>query len=111
MAKRENFKVQTHREIRTKVVGVTQPGRQDLIKKRVKAGMRLLLVAEPDNPVDPLAIAVYIPAGTLKGSAQIGYLMVSELVDELVRRGADRGEVNAFVADVLASVTEAMAGE
>lgn len=36
--------------------------------------------------------------------------MVSELVDELVRRGADRGEVNAFVADVLASVTEAMAG-
>lgn len=36
--------------------------------------------------------------------------MVSELVDELVRRGADRGEVNTFVADVLASVTEAMAG-
>lgn len=37
--------------------------------------------------------------------------MVSELVDELVRRGADQGELDAFVADVLASVTEAMAGE
>lgn len=68
------LKIVSYMEIRTKVVGVTQPGRQEIIRKRLKAGSPLLLVPEPNNPVDPKAVAVYVPAGTFKGSQQIGYL-------------------------------------
>lgn len=68
------LKIVSHMEIRTKVAGVTQPGRQEIIRKRLKAGSPLLLVPEPENPVDPKAVAVYVPASMFKGSAQIGYL-------------------------------------
>lgn len=95
----KNLKVETHREIRTKVFGVTHGNRQDVIKKRVKAGMRLSLVAEPDNPVDPLAIAVYVPAGTFKGAAQIGYLS-QKLAKDVTQLLADGARLNATVLNV-----------
>ncbi|WP_337175362.1 HIRAN domain-containing protein [Paludisphaera sp.] len=66
---------------RTKVVGVTHRNedgcdRQELIARHCKPGMRLALVHEADNPVDPNAVAVYVEAKGVLGRKRhrIGYL-------------------------------------
>ncbi len=58
----------------TKAVGVTfnnpnGESRQKIIRKKVRPGMRLNLMREPNNPYDPYAFAVVLPSGE-----QIGYL-------------------------------------
>jgi hypothetical protein len=49
-----------HREIRTKIVGVSHGDRQKLIKKHARPGLPVELVPEPKNPVNPRAVAVYV---------------------------------------------------
>lgn len=65
------------KEIKTKVSGVTFEHRQAAIKAHGKKGRTLVLVAEPDNPADPAAVAVYLERPRLLGKNQhyhVGYL-------------------------------------
>lgn len=60
--------------IPTKIVGVTHfnadgRSRQEIIKTKVKPGMRLRFIREPYNPYDRNAISVWI-----SGGEQLGYL-------------------------------------
>lgn len=72
-------------EIKTKIAGVTHDNRQRIIKEYVRAGQPLLLLRELDNPVDPDAVAVWLPLG--KKRHQLGYL------------SADRAEIIAPLLD------------
>lgn len=66
----------------TKAVGVTQPGRQEVVAS-LAAGQELELVREPDNPADPMAIALHTGNGE-----SVGYLrrqiaaVIAPLMDE-----------------------------
>lgn len=74
-----------------KVVGVTQPGRQEAIRTLTDYD-ELTLDPEPDNPFDPSAIAVRTPDG-----AQVGYLE-KRLAGEVTRRVLKKGmAVQCFV--------------
>lgn len=69
------------REIRTKLVGVTfdnpdGTNRQEIIRREVRKGMKLVAVPEPDNPVDPNAITVCVRY-RFGRSSQVGYLSAS----------------------------------
>lgn len=63
---------------RTKVVGVTHDdpvdgrNRQDLIRQYVRVGTMLTCVREPENPVDPDAVAVILEQAD--GRHHLGYL-------------------------------------
>lgn len=56
--------------IKTKLVGVSFDGRQDIIKKYARRNSPLYLIREPTNSHDPKAVAVYLVNPFLK----IGYL-------------------------------------
>ncbi len=74
-----------------KVVGVTQPGRQEAIGAIVEYD-ELTLAPEPENSFDRDAIAVRSPAGE-----QIGYLD-KRLAGEITRRTQHQGmAVRCFV--------------
>lgn len=65
------------KEIKSKVSGVTFEHRQPAIQAHGKAGRKLVLVPEPENPVDSNAVAVYLERSRLIGKNQhyhIGYL-------------------------------------
>lgn len=72
-------------EIKTKIRGVSRDdpksgrSRQEIIRKHVKAGTRLVARLEPDNPVNRNAIALWFE------SFHLGYLS-DELSDELADR-------------------------
>jgi hypothetical protein len=68
-------------EIKTKLRGVTheragQPHPQEIIRTMLKPGTRLELRPEPDNPVDPGAVAVWYRRKALFSSSEyhLGYL-------------------------------------
>lgn len=70
-------------EIKTKIVGVTfddpanpSLNRQEIIRKLVKAGQKLDLRPEPDNPVDTEAVAVWLRKRVLLATVEyhLGYL-------------------------------------
>lgn len=70
------------RNFHGKVVGVTfdnsdGTSRQALIKKHCRAGMAIELRPEPNNPADPNAVGVWLPAG------QIGYIEGGRLAGDL----------------------------
>lgn len=72
------------RSFHSKVVGVTfsnadGTSRQTIIKSCCKAGQALRLESEPNNPRDPQAVGVWIPAG------QIGYIQSGRLAEDLAR--------------------------
>jgi hypothetical protein len=50
------------------VVGLPYEGRLAYIQKNVQEGHRLTICLEPDNPVDPKAVAVF------HGSRKVGYI-------------------------------------
>lgn len=79
------------RQFHTKVVGVTHGNRQQIIK-RLKVGQAVELRLEPDNPVDPYAIAVYV------GGKQIGYLSADLAEDNQVDGWV--GKATAVVSDL-----------
>lgn len=93
------------RTFATKVVGVTRKNvddrsRQDVIRDCV-IGDDVLLVPEPDNPVDPDAIAVYRSNGH-----QIGYLD-ARLAGEVSRLIALGGGAGASIADIVGGTEDA----
>jgi hypothetical protein len=71
------------REIKTKIAGVTYDdpankglNRQETIRRMVKAGQRLELRREPDNPHDGNAVAVWLQRRVvlMRMSYHLGYL-------------------------------------
>lgn len=67
--------------------------RQEIIRRAVRAGLRLRAQLEDDNPVDPCAVALFTPDGQ-----QIGYLNAATAMD--VRDHVARGRwVEITVAD------------
>ena len=67
-------------EIRTKIADVTHKdphsgiSRQVLIEKYVHAGTRLIPKIEPDNPVDPEAVALWLERPECNERYHLGYL-------------------------------------
>jgi hypothetical protein len=78
--------------IHSKVRGVTFEGRQDIIRKTVRPGMRLNAIREPNNPHGKSAIGLWA------GKSQIGYIG-SDLADEIAPQ-MDAGK------PILVTVTE-----
>lgn len=71
------------KEIKTKILGVSKKdpksglNRQEIIKKHVKPGTDLIARLEPDNPVDPNAVAIWlVQPGRFFGKTEyhLGYL-------------------------------------
>jgi len=60
------MKMEAHTEERTKIAGVTRDdpatgiNRQDIIRRYVRPGTRLIPRLEPDNPADPAAVALWL---------------------------------------------------
>lgn len=93
------------RHIKTKVSGVTFDHRQDAIKAHGKRGRKIILVPEPENPVNPEAVAVYLERPrTLQKNLHyhIGYLNN--------KRAAEVQEAWAQSKIVSARVTEITGG-
>ena len=94
-------------EFHTKVTGVTfdDPhsglNRQEIIAAHVRPGMRVHLRPEPDNPVDALAVGVWVSVGGLlrRRDYQIGYLF-QERAREVRALLQDGHGVDAKVTDV-----------
>jgi hypothetical protein len=66
----------------SKIAGVTHANedgtaRQQIIASRCKAGLPLTLIAEPENPHDKNAIAIFL------NGTQLGYIQAGRLADEL----------------------------
>lgn len=90
------------KEIKTKVSGTSFDNRQPAIAAHGKKGRKLLLVAEPDNPVNPKAVAVYIERKRLLGKPQhyhIGYLN-GRLADDIQKAWADGKTTTATIMQV-----------
>lgn len=81
----------------TKVVGVTQRGRQKLIRK-LRPGQPLILVPEPTNPADPNAIQVCLPGRFLRRRKQIGFLS-ADIAEEFSDNRIDVRRVKAFATE------------
>ena len=82
-------------EERTKIKGVTfdDPhtgmNRQEIIRRYVRSGTRLVPRLEPDNPVDPGAVAIWLE--NEDGQFHLGYLSKerAETVGGMLRAGCD----------------------
>jgi hypothetical protein len=91
-----------HREIKTKLVGVTRGDRQKLIKKHANSGLAVELVPEPKNPVNPKAVAVYLKQVRRfrrDKKHHLGYLTDerAELIQDYWQKGR---AVTAIITDV-----------
>lgn len=83
----------------SKVVGVTHSNsdgqkRQHIIKAFCKEGAPLELRPEPQNPVDPEAIGIWI------GTDQIGYLPAGRTASEVLQMISSGNTVTARVSNV-----------
>ena len=90
---------QATRSFHSKVVGVTfdnadGSSRQQIIRTHCRAGMQLELRAEPDNPRDPGAAALWTPHG------QVGYIESGRLADDLLRYQDDGRLVGIHVTAI-----------
>ena len=75
-----------------RVVGIQHGGRLDYILQHVREGDELQLFAEPDNPYDPHAVAVF------HGEMRIGYIPANK---NWVWRSLQEGDEHEVTADGL----------
>ena len=100
-------------EFRTKVVGVshTNPdgsSRQILIARYCHPGMPLIFKREPNNPVDPNTVAVWINIRFLlifHPEVQIGYIS-ADLAEEFAETIEASGRLQGWITDITGGTRE-----
>jgi len=85
-------------EFYTNIRGVTQPGRQKLLKK-LKPGHSLVLIREPQNPADSNAIMVCVATGILRRKHCVGYLS-ADIAEQFAEHLDGGGLMSATVSEV-----------
>lgn len=114
----------TSRSFFTKVAGVTYEGRQEIVGQ-CHPGERLLLVREPDNPIDPGAVKVmrmngqqlgYIPAHVTRNGDRSGFAHSIDdgetfdcYISEITGGGDKNFGVNIRITEVLDNTQTSMA--
>lgn len=85
----------------SKIVGVTIGDRQANIKKHCRPGMPLILIPEPDNPVDENAIGIWViaPGFLTSKKVQIGYFE-ARLAGDLSGRMSSGENVTAKITNI-----------